>query len=243
MIVTAGAWVGSLLPGLDTPFRIERQVLHWFDPTTDVAAFSPSRCPIHLWQFDDGRFFYGFPDLGTGVKAAFHHAGEATTADGVRRDVAPAEDRCRARRAAAVRAGRRRPGARVRRLPVHEHAGRALPDRPASRRTARPRGQPVFGTRLQVRAGRRGNPGGSGAGQATAFRPGFVSLALIVWRLMWHCGCDRPTTARDQPKAGRRRFRTIAGRRRMKTLIRLVCCALLVALPAAARSCPASWRR
>ncbi len=91
MIVTAGAWVGSLLPGLDAPFRIERQVLHWFDPTTDAASFSPSRCPIHLWQFDEGRFFYGFPDLGAGVKAAFHHSGEATTADEVRRDVAPAE--------------------------------------------------------------------------------------------------------------------------------------------------------
>jgi sarcosine oxidase len=88
MVVAAGAWVSSLLPGLELPLRIERQVLHWFNPTRDAAAFSPSRCPIHLWQFDDGRFFYGFPDLGTGVKAAFHHAGEATTADGVRRDVA-----------------------------------------------------------------------------------------------------------------------------------------------------------
>ena len=91
MVVTAGAWVGSLLPGLALPFQIERQVLHWFDPARDVTAFSPSQCPIHLWQFDDDRFFYGFPDLGTGVKAAFHHAGESTTADGVCRDVAPAE--------------------------------------------------------------------------------------------------------------------------------------------------------
>lgn len=91
MIVTAGAWVESLLPGLELPLRVERQVLHWFDPTSNVAAFTPSRCPIHLWQFDNGLFFYGFPDLGTGVKAAFHHAGEVTTADGVRRDVTPAE--------------------------------------------------------------------------------------------------------------------------------------------------------
>lgn len=91
MVVAAGAWVGSLLPCLDSPFRIERQVLHWFEPTRDVAAFGPKRCPIHLWQFDDGRFFYGFPDLGTGVKASFHHAGETTTADGVRRDVSGSE--------------------------------------------------------------------------------------------------------------------------------------------------------
>jgi sarcosine oxidase len=91
MIVSAGAWVGSLLPGLELPFWIERQVLHWFDPVGDPDTFAPTRCPIHLWQFDEGRFFYGFPDLGTGVKAAFHHAGVATTVDEVHRDVAVAD--------------------------------------------------------------------------------------------------------------------------------------------------------
>lgn len=91
VIVAAGAWVGSLLPGLEAPFRIERQVLHWFDPVNDVAAFDPSRCPVHLWQFDEGRFFYGFPNLGSGVKAAFHHGGEPTTAGDVRRDVSADE--------------------------------------------------------------------------------------------------------------------------------------------------------
>jgi sarcosine oxidase len=91
LIVTAGAWVGSLLPGLPLPFSVERQVLHWFDPASDAGAFAPERCPIHLWQFDAGRFFYGFPDLGTGVKVAFHHDGEATTADGIRREVAAQE--------------------------------------------------------------------------------------------------------------------------------------------------------
>jgi len=106
LIVTAGAWVGSLLPGLELPFRVERQVLHWFDPLSDAGSFAPERCPVHLWQFDGGRFFYGFPDLGTGVKAAFHHDGEATTADGVRREVAGQE-------VDAVRAALRRfvPGA------------------------------------------------------------------------------------------------------------------------------------
>ncbi len=87
LIVTAGAWVSSLLPGLRLPFRIERQVLHWFDPVRASDAFAPERCPIHLWQFDGRRFFYGFPDLGTGVKAGFHHDGEDTTAADVRREV------------------------------------------------------------------------------------------------------------------------------------------------------------
>lgn len=91
LIVAAGAWVSALLPGLALPFHIERQVLHWFDPGQASADFAPDRCPIHLWQFDGRRFFYGFPDLGTGVKAGFHHAGEAATAEEIRRDVTPAE--------------------------------------------------------------------------------------------------------------------------------------------------------
>jgi sarcosine oxidase len=91
LVISAGAWVASLLPGLRVPFRVERQVLHWFEPLRDAAAFAPARCPIHLWQFDGARFFYGFPDRGAGVKLAFHHGGEATTADTVRRDVAQAE--------------------------------------------------------------------------------------------------------------------------------------------------------
>jgi sarcosine oxidase len=91
LIVTAGAWVGSMLPGLDLPFSIERQVLHWFDVVGARDPFTAERCPIHLWQFDGGRFFYGFPDLGSGVKAGFHHGGEITTVETVWREVAAAE--------------------------------------------------------------------------------------------------------------------------------------------------------
>jgi sarcosine oxidase len=91
LIISAGAWVGSLLPGMRLPFRIERQVLHWFEPAADADSFNPARCPIHLWQFDGERFFYGFPDQGVGVKVAFHHGGATTTVDSVRRDVTLAE--------------------------------------------------------------------------------------------------------------------------------------------------------
>jgi sarcosine oxidase len=91
LILSAGAWVNTLLPQSLLPMRVERQVLHWFAPARDTGAFSPDHCPIHLWQFDDGRFFYGFPDLGTGVKLAFHHGGEITSASDVRREVAPDE--------------------------------------------------------------------------------------------------------------------------------------------------------
>jgi len=91
LVITAGAWVASLLPGMRLPFRIERQVLHWFEPAADADAFTPQRCPVHLWQFDGDRFFYGLPDSGAGVKLAFHHRGETTTADSVRREVTAAE--------------------------------------------------------------------------------------------------------------------------------------------------------
>jgi len=101
LIISAGAWVQGLLPGMSLPFRIERQVLHWFEPSRDADAFTPQRCPIHLWQFDGDRYFYGFPDMGAGVKMAFHHAGETTTVEGVRRDVANHE-------VEAVRAAARR---------------------------------------------------------------------------------------------------------------------------------------
>jgi sarcosine oxidase len=91
LVLSAGSWINTLLPGLALPFRIERQVLYWFEPRQSPAVFDPGRCPIHLWQFDGRHFFYGFPDLGEGVKVARHHEGEFTTPDDVRREVSAAE--------------------------------------------------------------------------------------------------------------------------------------------------------
>jgi sarcosine oxidase len=91
LILSAGAWIASLLPAMRLPFRIERQVLHWFEPVGDADSFTSKRCPIHLWQFDGDRFFYGLPGTGAGVKVAFHHGGETTTVDELRRDVSMAE--------------------------------------------------------------------------------------------------------------------------------------------------------
>lgn len=88
LIVTAGAWISVFFPQL--PLRVERQVLFWFgDPGTEI--FAPDRCPVHLWQFDGRRFFYGFPNLGSGVKVAFHHGGQTTAVDTLHREVEQAE--------------------------------------------------------------------------------------------------------------------------------------------------------
>ncbi len=86
LIVTAGAWISAFFP--DLPLSIERQVLFWFDDASACDMFTPERCPVHLWQIDGRRFFYGFPSLGNGVKVGFHHGGEITTIDTVRREVA-----------------------------------------------------------------------------------------------------------------------------------------------------------
>jgi sarcosine oxidase len=75
LVLCAGSWIQTLLPDLNLPFKVERQVLYWFEPQQSPALFQPQRCPIHLWQYDGRRFFYGFPDLGDGVKVARHHEG------------------------------------------------------------------------------------------------------------------------------------------------------------------------
>lgn len=92
LLLTAGAWLGPLVPELRLPLSLERQVLYWFEPAADRAAFGPENCPIYLWEYAPGRFFYGFPDLGTGVKVALHHQGEAAGPDALNRTVDPDEE-------------------------------------------------------------------------------------------------------------------------------------------------------
>lgn len=91
LVVTAGAWITQLFPDLALPFTVERQALFWFDVVDEPGVFDPGACPIHLWQFDGRQFFYGFPDLGEGVKLARHHAGVTTTPHAVDRTVASHE--------------------------------------------------------------------------------------------------------------------------------------------------------
>jgi len=91
LIVTAGAWAGQLLADLDPVLAVERQVAFWFDPKSSPGHFSAANCPVHLWQFDDDRFAYGFPDLGSGVKIACHQTGFVGSPDSLSRDVAADE--------------------------------------------------------------------------------------------------------------------------------------------------------
>jgi sarcosine oxidase len=88
LVLSAGSWLKQLVPEL--PLAIERQILFWFAPVRP-ELFRPHRCPIHLWEHSPGKYFYGFPDLGNGVKVAGHHEGEITDPDEINRTVSRAE--------------------------------------------------------------------------------------------------------------------------------------------------------
>ena len=87
LLISAGAWTSQLLPDLQLPLSVERQVLFWFAPRSDQAQFAPTHCPISLWEYEAGRSCYAFPDLGEGVKVARHHQGELTAPESLRREV------------------------------------------------------------------------------------------------------------------------------------------------------------
>jgi len=87
LLLSSGAWLGSLIPELQLSLSVERQVLFWFEPLAQPEQFGPERCPVYICEYAPRRFFYGFPDLGDGLKIALHHEGEITQPDVVRREV------------------------------------------------------------------------------------------------------------------------------------------------------------
>jgi sarcosine oxidase len=92
LLVACGAWTTGLVPELGLPLVAQRQVLLWFEPIEpaepgDAGAFSPARFPVFIWEDEPGRFIYGFPELGDGVKVARHHEGEPADPTRVRREV------------------------------------------------------------------------------------------------------------------------------------------------------------
>ena len=78
LVLCPGAWMRHLVPELALPLAVTRQVLYWFAPAASPERFVPERFPIFLWEDAPGRFLYGFPDLGDGVKVARHLEGART---------------------------------------------------------------------------------------------------------------------------------------------------------------------
>jgi sarcosine oxidase len=85
LIVTAGAWLGELVPALKPLAIPERQVIAWFAPR-DEAAFLPSAMPVTILMVDEGPYFT-LPIWGRrGVKVGLHHHRyERGEADSLRR--------------------------------------------------------------------------------------------------------------------------------------------------------------
>jgi sarcosine oxidase len=75
LVLSPGAWMNDLLSARKLPLSVERQVLYWFKSVSHREMFQPDQFPIFIRQYAHDRFFYGFPDLGDGVKVAFHHQG------------------------------------------------------------------------------------------------------------------------------------------------------------------------
>ncbi len=93
VIISAGAWLGALLPELRLPLTIERQVVCWFgDKTPRVdSPLLVGSMPVYIWEYEPGQLFYGLPDLGQGIKIGFHHAGRRIRAEELRQDVSEEE--------------------------------------------------------------------------------------------------------------------------------------------------------
>lgn len=70
-VLAVGAWLPGLLGAASPPLKVTRQVLHWFEPESS-ADYADERFPIFIWNWGPapGEVFYGFPDLGGGVKVA-----------------------------------------------------------------------------------------------------------------------------------------------------------------------------
>jgi sarcosine oxidase len=92
LVVAAGAWLRELVADLTLPLVVERQMFHWFRPSSRPELHAAARCPLALWEFERDRMVATFPDLGDGVKVGVHHEGETTDPAAVRRDVTAEED-------------------------------------------------------------------------------------------------------------------------------------------------------
>ena len=80
LAICAGAWAGDVLRELNLPFRVERQVQFWFEPSAGLQNLLPGKLPVWLWEARDGAHPYGMPALDGphgGIKAALHHGGGA----------------------------------------------------------------------------------------------------------------------------------------------------------------------
>lgn len=81
VILTAGAWLAQLAPGLGVPLVVERQAVHWITPRKHPERVGARHLPVTIWEYAPGCMFYVIPDVGDGLKAALHHQGATVEPD------------------------------------------------------------------------------------------------------------------------------------------------------------------
>lgn len=91
LVLAPGPWMRGFVPDLALPLSVERQVLYWYDPRESNELFELDRLPVFAWEYATDHLFYGFPNLGSGVKVALHHHGQITEVDSIDREVDPGE--------------------------------------------------------------------------------------------------------------------------------------------------------
>lgn len=74
VVLTVGPWLTSLISQTGIPIEVQRNVQAWFAPHS--AEFKADRFPAFLLDREGlSNVIYGMPDLGDGLKAAFHSRG------------------------------------------------------------------------------------------------------------------------------------------------------------------------
>ena len=85
IIVTAGAWTGTLLAELHLPLTVTEQQVCYYQPQA-AELFHYQHFPVFSEATADGGFFYGIPAFGAfaagrGVKVGYHSTGKPLAGD------------------------------------------------------------------------------------------------------------------------------------------------------------------
>jgi sarcosine oxidase len=90
LVITSGPWMQELVPELNLPLNVVRQVVTHFQPEKP-ELFAAAHFPIYYFEAPEGCY-YGFPYIaGQGVKFGRHDGGDICNARSIKRTIEPAE--------------------------------------------------------------------------------------------------------------------------------------------------------
>jgi sarcosine oxidase len=95
VILAMGAWLPPFIGEAGRDLSVTRQVLYWFEPAADIAAFEAPRFPVWIWELQESKHvIYGFPAIDGpcgGVKVATEQYAVTTSPESLQREVTSAE--------------------------------------------------------------------------------------------------------------------------------------------------------